>query len=185
MKKKIYVMITLLCLLFTIGNVSKQSSTTTVCAASKTSHNNKKAKKAFNKFLSQNKIAWPTSGNLYSKQDYFFKYMELGKKKVPVMIISCSRTYHQERYDAVLQCINGKVKLMFASDGIESVYTKSGLMVVSNLDMGAYTVRYYKLDDKGKFGSIGQTTTLYLDSKTNYYYTIGSKKYQRVNSKAG
>lgn len=187
MKKKLKIIITLLfvvcCLL--LRNTVQYSPIFTASAASKTSQKNKKAKKAFNEYMSQNEIAWPTSGNLYLKQYYSFKYIELGKKKVPVLIISCSKTCHAEEYVAVLQYIDGKVQFMFAEDWVGAIYQKCGVVAVchSGGGYGEINTWYYSLNSKGRFGkSVAHTAILskeYADMRKMFgddKYVIGTKK---------
>lgn len=172
----------------------QHSSISTVSAASKTSQKNKKAKKAFNEYMSQNKIAWPRSGNLYSKHNYSFKYIELGKKKVPVLIISCSKTCHAEEYVAVLQYIDGKVQFMFAEDWVGAIYQKCGIIAVchSGGGYGEINTWYYSLNGKGRFGqSVAYSAILskeYADMRKMFgddKYVIGTKKVSENKFKNG
>lgn len=156
-----------------------------IYAAQKVSAKNKQAAKAFNKYLSKNEIQWPNpkDGRKFPSSDYTFKYIELGKKKTPVLIITCNGVTHMEKFRSVMQYKNKKVKCVFQSDTIEELFEKKGLIVASNTNMGIATTSYYKLNGKQlltrkAYYHENLSVHLYKEIKNSYY--IGKKEVSKT-----
>lgn len=120
-KKLLFTLIVVLCLVSTYDAVIANNNLNYVSATSKSTKRNAKAKKAFKKYLSKKNISWPTSNSKYKGKDYSFKYMEIGKRKTPILIITCKGTYHMEHYVSVMQYSKNKVKCVLQFDGIENI----------------------------------------------------------------
>ncbi len=115
--------------------------------------NNKNAKKAFCEWMAQEMIPWGNGDNYYQKDSYSFRYMEIGKKKTPILIVKSTETSHADGYISVMQYIDGEVKCMMTNDWIEAIYNKSGIIITchSGGSYGEIESYYYKLNGKGSF----------------------------------
>ena len=66
--------------------------------------------------MSQNMIPWSIGNSSFEGNLYDFKYMDIGKKKAPILIVQSDMTWHTDAYVTVLQYIDGKVKHVMSGD---------------------------------------------------------------------
>lgn len=113
---------------------------------------NKDAKKAFLDFLNQKSITW--SDTRFAKSAFRFKYYEIGKGKIPVLVVKNKKAFPSQGICGIYQHIDGAVTRVAVYDQLENVYVKSGVFVFAG---------------KGKYGGVKR-----------YYYKLNGRKLKKI-----
>lgn len=145
---------------------------------------NKAARKKFKEYLSQPKIPWVNIGESEVNLNKNFKFicLDMGKNKVPVMILANGKAYHASGYIGVYQYINGKVKEVVRRDYIQEIEPEAGIVSIcySGGGYGEINTWYYNIKNiKTVGGNIAYTAILALDDEEGWNRShFGADKYQ-------
>lgn len=114
---------------------------------------NKAARKKFKEYLSQPKIPWGTGEyNEYEMKNFKFICLDMGKNKVPVMILFNSAGNHGDGYIGVYQYVNGKVKEVVRKEYINEIEPEIGIFSVGYFKGGRVYTWYYSIKNMKTIG---------------------------------
>lgn len=142
----------------------------------------KKAKRAFKKFLGKSKVNW--GGNKYPQSSFSFCYTTIGEDDTPILLVNCDASCHAEGYAGVYQYIDGKVKRMVALDWIDGIYKEGGVVALghSGGGYGERNVFYYKLNSENVLEECAYSAVLYKEDWGQDYKDLrkmfGKDQYQ-------
>lgn len=137
-EKALLGVMTLFCMVFTVGLVSDMSSVNTVCATSKSSKTNKKAMKSYKTFLSNTE---------YKK--WKFAIHDINDDGVKELILDSNATNLAEQETRIYTYYKGKVKFLKSCMRQRITVYKNGMIGTQLCQSGGYEFMFYKLK-KGK-----------------------------------
>lgn len=114
---------------------------------------NKVARKKFKQYLSQSKIPWGTG--IYSKYEmnnFKFICLDMGKNKVPVMILFNSAGNHGGGYIGIYQYVKGKVREVVRKEYIQEIRPEIGMISVGYFQGGRIYTWYYSINNMKTIG---------------------------------
>lgn len=144
---------------------------------------NKKARQAFKRFLQGKIKKWGASQWEKRKEsDYKFICLDMGKGKIPTMIVTCDDAAHCEGNIRVYQYINGKIKKIASQDWISEIEPEAGVFAICYMGGGYGDVEryFYKTSGKAAAKKIASTFILQGEEMRALFgedrYQIGGKR---------
>ncbi|MCI8592144.1 MAG: hypothetical protein HFI88_07320 [Lachnospiraceae bacterium] len=143
---------------------------------------NKKARQAFKKFLQGKIKKWGGSMGKRKESDYKFICLDMGKGKIPTMIVTCDDAAHYEGNIRVYQYINGKIKKIASQDWISEIEPEAGVFAICYMGGGYGEVERYFYKTSGKVSAKKIASTFILQGEEmralfgEDRYEIGGKR---------
>ena len=145
---------------------------------------NKEARKKFKEYLSQPKIPWVNNDKSEVNVSKNFKFicLDMGKNKVPVMILDNKMADHASGWTGVYQYINGKVKEVGRKDYIQEIEPERGIITIGYYHGHWTSTWYYNFKSKKNIANnVAYTSVSFLDDQDfrslygDNIYQIGKK----------
>lgn len=148
---------------------------------------NKAARKKFKEYLSQSQIRWGSGSDKYSiypNTSFGFICLDMGKNKVPVMILHNGSASHSQGYVVVYQYVNGKVKEVAREDGMEEIEPEAGVFSMWHTGGGCGEKRtwYYRIISSKSLGKNFAHTAI-LDDFYEYNRSLFGDDVYQINEK--